>query len=238
MTTLLAQRKYRLAVRLSTGAAKTFGLWWVLAFAFAAIASVAYREIEGDYEEFAYYILFAIPLIMTASSWFHLYKTYPPALANGLTRKEILTAFAIYGVAGVLAASAFVQLGLVVIDFSSTFRGVEYHQGFYGLTLIESLVRPALYLALGAAAAAAMLRVGSRFISALVVACMIAAVLYRSVALSFVINLYDGSFEEDGIIVQTPLDFSLAPFDAALALLFVLTAWALLARAPMRPKPA
>jgi hypothetical protein len=77
----------------------------------------------------------------------------------------------------------------------STFRGTDYQQGFYGTGLLESVVRPAVYFAVGAAAAGAVvIRLGRRWLGALA--------------------------------------------SAVLAVLFALLAWALLARAPMRTRPA
>lgn len=238
MNAVLTQRKYRLAGRLANDTARTFGLWWVLTFVLLAIASEVYRRVAGDYEDFAFYALFLITLPVLAAAWVHLHKSYPLAVPNGLTRKEFLTAYAMFGAATVFAAAVLVQLGQFVIDLSSTFRGTEYDTGFYGLTPLESVVRPALWFAVGAAAAAAKLRVPGRLLGSVVGALMVAAVLYRTVGISVALNLTNGAFEEDGTLIQLPFDFSLAPLDVGLAVLFAVITWALLLRAPMQPKAA
>ena len=230
MTAALAQRKYHLAAHLSTGTAKTFGLWSIAAFAAAAITSALYRAATGEYEEFAYYVLFSVPLVMTALGWMHLHKRYPSALANGLTRKEFLTAFAMYGAASILAAAALTQLGRVVIDLFGTFRGTEYHQGFYGIAPVESLVRAALYFALGTAVAAARFRLSNRSLATLAAMLMVGAVGYREGGISFVMKLTGPA--------QVDMTTALTWTDAALVVLFTLASWALLARAPLPPRDA
>lgn len=227
MNAVLAQRKYRLAANLATGTAKTFGLGAVALFAAALIASMIYREATGNDEEFAYLAIMAVPLIMTVLAWANLYKAYPRALANGVTRKEALGAFAIYAAATVLTAAALTRLGILVIDL----RDAAHETGFYGLTPLESLVRPALYFALGAAAAAAMLRFGKHWAGAVVAALMVGSVVFRPVVVSFVLNQIDGP-------ATTTVERIYTPLDTAMTVVFALIAWALLARAPMRPKPA
>ena len=235
MTTVLTQRKYRVAAQLATKTARTVGLAAVAAFALLLAASAVYRSVTGQYEEYAYYALMAVPLVMIGLAWVQVFRTYPRALANGVTRKETLTALALFGAAAVLAAALATQLGLVVIGFFSTFEGVEHHRGFYGLTLTESIVRPAVYFACGATAAAAMLRFGNRAVGAVVAGLAIGLVLYRQPVVQFVYTEYA---KAAGTSSTAELGSMLLPVDLALAVLFTITAWLLLLRAPLRNKRA
>jgi hypothetical protein len=235
MNAVLAQRKYRVAAQLATKTARTVGLAAVAVFALLLGASAVYRSVTGQYEEFAYYALMAVPLVMIGLAWVQISRTYPLALANGVTRKETLTALALFGAVTVLAAAAATQLGVVVIGFFSTFEGVEYDQGFYGLTLTESIVRPAVYFACGATAAAAMLRFGKRTVGSLVAGLAFGLVLYRQPVVEFVHTEYA---KAAGTSSTTELGSMLLPVDLALTVLFTITAWLLLLRAPIRNKKA
>jgi hypothetical protein len=236
MTHVLAQRKYRLAGRLATYTAKTLGLGTVLAFAVAAIASVVYRETTGSYEEYAFYVLLLLPIVMVAAAWTHVQRTYPTALANGVTRTEFLSALAIYGLVIVAATVAFTHLGSLVISLGSTFRGVEYHQGFYGMGLWTSIVRPVLYLAVGAAAGALTHRFANRRIGFALGALLVAVVAYRQSWLWATIVRVTP--EETMVVLGVEDIEGFATVDAVLAALLILLTWVLLARAPMRPKEA
>lgn len=242
MNAVLTQRKYHLAARLANDTARTFGLYAVLAFAALLVTSLIWRETTGKYEDFAHWVLIAVPLIITVVAWVHLSKSYPLAIAGGLTRREFLAAYAMFGLATVLVTAALTQLGVVVIDLFDTFRGVEHHVGFYGETAFESVVRPALYFACGAAATAVKLRFPSVWLSASLSALIVAAVIYRQVgyyAVMKAVGMENGS--ADGSVFEYPLvDLSVIhPYlDAVLVVPLALIAWILLARAPMRPKPA
>lgn len=240
MNAVLTQRKYRLAARLATDTARTFGLYTVLAFGVLLAASAIWRQATGEYQEFAHWVLVAVPLISVVIAWAHLAKSYPLAVAAGLTRKEFLAAYALFGLATVLATAVLTQIGLAVLDLVDTFRGVEHHIGYYGQTPLESVVRPALFFACGAAAAAAKLRFDRTWISAPLAAVVIAGVVYRSVAYFALMNLVGmENSSTDGTVFEYPnVDLSaVTPYlDAVLAAVFALIAWALLARAPMRPK--
>lgn len=235
MTTLLAQPKYRVAAQLATKTARTVGLAAVALFALLLAASAVYRSVTGQYEEFAYYAFMAVPLVMIGLAWVQVFRTFPLALANGVTRKETLTALALFSAAAVLGAAAATQLGVLVIGFLSTFEGVEYHQGFYGLAMTESIVRPAVYFACGATAAAAMLRFGNRAVGALIAGLAIGLVLYRQPVVQFVYTEYA---KAAGTSATAELGSMLLPVDLALAVLFTITAWLLLLRAPLRNKQA
>jgi hypothetical protein len=239
MNAVLAQRKYRLAGRLATDTAMTFGLWSVVTFVVLLLASLGYREISGQYAQYADWVLVAIPAVMTVTGWIHLQKSYPLALSNGLTRKEFLAAYALFGAATILVAAALTQIGIVVVDQLAAFRGAEHHMGFYGMAPLESVARPALYFALGTAAGAAMLRFGKRWLVAFAAALTVAAVVYRLAGVAFVRVAIQRATEADtDSLASISLERLLVPVDTALAIVFALLAWVLLAKAPMRPKPA
>lgn len=237
MTALLTQRKYRLAARLATDTARTFGLWLTAAFVILLVGSLVYRAVSGEYAQVAQWAILAIPLVMAGAAWFHLVKGQPRAIANGLTRKEFITAFALYGAVTVATAALLTHLGIAVIGLFATYKGAEHGFSFYGTGWLDSFARPALWFAIGAAAGAAMLRFGTGLLGAFLAGLIAAAGLYRSVAISLVVNA-DG---ESGTLVEVPVAMnstSMAWVDLALTAAFALLALALLARAPMRPKPA
>jgi hypothetical protein len=239
VTAVLSRRKYRLAARLATDTARTFGLWLTAAFIALAAISLLLHWTVGETDEYAYYALFAIAMAMLAAGWVHLYKGYPLAIAHGLTRKEFLAGFAIYGLLTVLAAAALTQLGRLLLDLSPTtdVNGT----GFYGLYPLDSLARPLLWSTVGAAAGAAMLRFRGRWTGALVAALFVGAVVYRPIGISLGVELARATPFGEGTLVSVPVSMSLehlALIDLGLTVPFALIAWALLARAPMRPKPA
>lgn len=242
METALAQRKYHLAARLANDTARTFGLYTVATFAALLLSSEIWRVISGEHEPFAELPLFAVPLIVTVVAWVHLSKSYPLAIAGGLTRKEFLAAYALFGLATILVTAVLTQLGLVVVDLFAGFRGAERDLGFYGLAPLESVVRPALYFACGAAAAAMKLRFPSPWIGVPLSTLVVVSVIYRQVAYYAAmkaVGMENGS--ADGSVFEYPLvDLSaIHPYlDLALAALLALITWALLTRAPMRPKRA
>ncbi|MFG3341397.1 hypothetical protein [Glycomyces sp. NPDC048151] len=241
MTHVLAQRKYRFAAVLAIATARTFGLALVAAFIVLAVASAAIRAVQGGDSEMAYGVIQAIPVAMIAIGWLRLARAYPAAITNGMTRKEFLTGFALFGAATVLATAALTQLAVLALDLSP-FQAEGVHVGFYGLTPLESAVIPILYFAVGTATGAVMLRFANRWVGAAVCAVLVSAVFYRQLAYYAAMNLFGlQSGGEDGTVFQYPMVdlYALLPYlDLVVALAFALFAWALLARAPMRPKQA
>jgi hypothetical protein len=236
---VLTRRKYRLAVRLAHDTARTFGLWLTAGFVVLAAVSLILHWTVGETDEYAYFALQAVAMAMLAAGWVHLYKGYPLAIANGLTRKEFLAGFALYGLVTVLAAAALTQFGRLVLELSPT--TATHHTGFYGLYPLDSLARPLLWFTVGAAAGAAMLRFRSRWTGAVVAALFVAAVLYRLIGISLGVELAQSTPFGEGTLVAVPVSMTLehlAMIDLGLAVPFALIAWALLARAPMRPRPA
>lgn len=238
MNTALPQRKYRLVVRLAADAAMTFGLWSVVAFIVLFIASLIWREITGEYAQFASWVIYTIPLITAILAWIHLSKSYPLAVANGFTRREFLAAYALFGLATVLASALLTQLGLAAIDLFSTFRGTGHHEGFYGMGLLESVIRPALYFASGAAGAAVTLRLGKRRLGAVVSALTLSAVIYRELGFMALAAAANELPMKDGYNITFSIGDYLGTVDAVFTVALALLVWALLARAPMRPKSA
>jgi hypothetical protein len=239
VTTVLAHRKYRLAARLAIDTARTFGLWLTAGFVVLAAVSLILHWTVGETDEYAYYALFAVAIAMLAAGWVHLYKGYPLAIANGLTRKEFLAGFALYGLATVLAAAALTQLGRLILELSPT--TATRHTGFYGLYPLDSLARPLLWFTVGAAAGAAMLRFRSRWTGAFLSALFVAAVFYRPIGISLGVELAQSTPFGEGTLVSVPVSMTLehlALIDLGLTVPFALVTWGLLARAPMRPKPA
>jgi hypothetical protein len=236
VTAVLARRKYRLAARLAHDTARTFGLWLTAGFIALAAASLILHWTVGETDEYAYFVLQAVAMAMLAAGWVHLVKGYPLAIANGLTRKEFLAGFALYGFLTVLTAAALTQLGRLLLELSPT-TGTR----FYGLYPLDSLARSLLWFTVGAAAGAAMLRFRSRWTGAFVAALFVSAVLYRPIGISLGVELARETPFGEGALVSVPVSTTLehlALIDIGLTVPFALIAWALLAGAPMRPKPA
>lgn len=249
MTTVLAQRKYRLAGRLALEVLAGYGLWTVIAFAVLAAGSAVLRAATGGgEEEVSLFVFTVLPLLMAAFGWVYLDRTYPAAIANGMTRREFNTAYALFGGALVLAAAVFTQVAMLVlrlthgaswVDLLTRLDSGDY---VYGLALGESIVRPALYFACGAAVGAFRYRFNNGSIGAVFGALALATVLFRGLAYYAGIKLLGmENASVDGAVFAYPnadVD-ALTPYlDTVLAVLFVLLAWTLLARAPMLPKKA
>ncbi|GAA2262443.1 hypothetical protein GCM10009853_014460 [Glycomyces scopariae] len=233
MTATLARRPLRLAAAFSARAAKTWGLWTLIAFAAAAAGSALLRAATGGGGELATFVLMSVPLMAAGLGWSHTQQLYPRMVAVGVTRREFLGASALHGAAAVLATAAFTQLGLLYIDLTAA----PDEAVFYGGTVAESFARPALYLACGAAAGAVMARFTSRTAGAVAAAFVFAAVIFREVAVWGALGLAGEVPQKDGVMLSLPIEgFSLVPVDAAGAVLFAALAWALLRRAPMRPR--
>lgn len=242
MTDVLAQRKYRLAVRLSTDTAKTYGIALAAAFLALAIGSAVVRANYGGGMKLSNYLLqIAIPIAMIAIAWMHLSRSYPAAIAGGMTRKEFLSGFALFGAATILAMAVFTQLAVQVAYLIMRLGEADHFVGFYGLSLVESVARPALYFAVGAASAAVMHRIASKTVGAVVSGLMVGAVLYRWEGFWLILTAlgrtggYAGGMDR-GTVTLRMTDMAL--FDTALAAVFVLVAAAVLVRAPMRAKQA
>ena len=230
MDTTLTQRKYRLAARLGADAAKTYGLAWAAVFTALLVVSVIVRQAAGEYVDYAIFAVIGIPVVVAIVGWSNMYRSYPRALVNGVTRKELLAAFAMQGVVMVLAATALTRLGLLAIGAFSNFRGAEYDPGFYGVGMADSAARAVLWFACGAVAGVVMLRIPNRRLGVLVSVLILAVVYVRRDWLW--INALP-------VIGGDDLDMSdVALIDAAFAVPFILATWILAARAPIPPKRA
>ncbi|GAA1681563.1 hypothetical protein GCM10009830_30890 [Glycomyces endophyticus] len=229
--TALATRPFQLAVRFSARAARTWGLWTVIAFAAAAAASALLRAATGGGLEFAVFVLMSVPLMAAGLGWSHTQQRYPRTVAAGVTRGQFLGASALYGAVVVLASAAFIRLGLLYVDLASTGAAV------YGESVAESFARPALYLACGAAAGAVMTRFQSRTAGAVAAAFVFAVVVFREVVVWGALTAAGELPQKEGVMISLPIEgVSLVPVDAVGAVLFAVLAWALLRGAPMRPK--
>jgi len=230
MNATLTQRKYRLVAGLATDGAKTYGIAWAAAFIALLVVSAIIRQVVGEYRDYAVFAVVAIPLVTGILGWSGMYRSYPRALTNGVTRKEFLAAFAMFGVALVLASAALSQLGLRVINLFSTFRGAEYDTGFYGVGLPDSMARAVLWFACGALIGAVMHRVPTRRLGLLVSALILAVAYFRRDWLwTNAVPLIYGD-----VVDMTEI----AAIDAVFAIPFLLAAWVLAMRAPLPPKRA
>jgi hypothetical protein len=239
MNTALAHRKYHLAARLAYDTARTLGLWLAAAFvALAVISAIFDATTEGQTEELATYALLAVPLAMFLAGWTHLSKGYPLAIVHGLTRKEFLAGFALYGLLTVVTAAALTQAGRLILEQLPT---ADSEIGFYGRGPFDSLARAALWFTVGAVAGAAKARFAGRRLAVLPGALIVALVVYRPVAISIGRSLAQDTPFGDGTLVEVPVQMSmndLALIDLAIAVPLALFVWALLARAPMHAKRA
>ncbi|MDN3239206.1 hypothetical protein [Glycomyces tritici] len=239
MNAVLAQRKYHLAARLANDTARTLGLWLTAAFVVLVVTSaILDAATEGQTEELATYVLLALPIAMFLAGWLHLSKGYPLAIVHGFTRKEFLAGFALYGLATVVTAAALTQAGRLILEHLPT---ADSEIGFYGRGPLDSLARSALWFTVGAAAGAAKLRFPGRRLGVLASALLVAAVVYRPVAISLMRNLAQDTPFGDGTLVEVPVEMTmnhLALIDLAFTVPLALLTWALLARAPMHPKSA
>jgi hypothetical protein len=240
MTTLLAQRKYHLAARLTKATAKTFGLAFVALFLIVAVVEEIVTVVNGFAQETSWVLLsWGIPVTMVAIAWTHLSRSFPAAITNGMTRKETLNGFALFGAVTVLVSAVFTHAAVVLLDFGP-FTETVYPVDFYGLSLLESVVRPALYFGVGAAAAAMMHRVPSRALGAVLGGLLVVATVYRVQVIGpvlYALGPQSSSFSEMPDRSEIVLRMStFAWIDVALAAILVLLTVTLLAKAPMRPK--
>lgn len=242
MTHVLARRKYQLAARLSWNTAKTFGIAFLAVFLTVAVGEEILTALNGVNREYPFAVLFwGIPTAMVAIAWMHLARSYPAAITNGMTRKEFLTGFALFGAATVLASAVLTHAAVLLLDFGP-FVEAAYPVGFYGLSLLESVARPVLYFAVGAAAAAMMHRVPSRPLGAVLSGLMVVAVAYRDQVIGPVLRELGLASSSSGVMPdrsEVVLRTSVfAWLDVGIAVVLVLLTVALLRRASMRPKQA
>ncbi|MCD0446718.1 hypothetical protein LO763_24165 [Glycomyces sp. A-F 0318] len=227
MSTPLAQRKYRFAMQLSSEVGMTFGLWILMSLAVVHAVTAAARALTPFEGDFSHYLFPVLPLILAAVGWVHLYRSFPLAVTAGMTRKEFLTAYAVFGAIVVAGGFAFMQLFVILQDLLvPAGAGIDA----YGADPLESLTRSAVYFAAGAAAGALMARFGGRGLSGLLAGLVFGAVLLRQVPLELARSEYFGG----SAVLELPSEEALlAPLDAVLAALLALVVWAALAKAPI-----
>lgn len=234
MTTLLAQRKYRLGLQWAAEVGKTYGLWILIAFTVLQLVHLGLRlstQFEGD---FNVYILTYLPFALTAIGWVYLIKAFPLAITAGMTRKEFFTAFAVFGGIVIAGGVAFMQLVKLLYNlFASEGSG---GLDLVGATLLETLIRLAVYFTAGAAAGAVMARFSARPLGAALAGVLVSVLIFRPIPFQLLFS----EFAQGGVFeVEFPGSEELyAPFDAVLSVVFVLVVWLALARAPMHPKKA
>ncbi|MCC3764414.1 hypothetical protein K3N28_15210 [Glycomyces sp. TRM65418] len=232
MTTVLAHRKYRLALRWAAEVGKTFGLWTLIAFAVLHLVQLGLRlstSFEGD---MSFYLLRYLPFVLTAVGLVYLLKAFPLAIAAGLTRKEFFAAFAVFSGIAIAGGVAVMQLVKLVhnLFYSADGGGLD----LYGATLLETLIRMAVYFTAGAAAGALLARFDRRASGGILAGAAVSVLIFRTIPFQLLL----AEFPEDvAFAVEYPgSEELLAPFDAVLTVLFVLVVWLTLARAPLPHK--
>ncbi|MDA1359850.1 hypothetical protein O1R50_09465 [Glycomyces luteolus] len=234
MNTLLAQRKYRLAIRLSTDTAKTFGLWAAAAYALLQAVQGVFRVLTGFDADYGNYLVGFLPLLLLAISWVNFVKAYPSAIGAGMTRREFGTAYALFSALLIAAGFAFTQLIVIVAELTDS----SAYDGFYGAAPIDALTRAAVYVTAGAAAGAIIVRFDRDLVKGTLAGVLIAMLLLRQIPLQIAASEAP-SGDGDLVFFEFPADgVPLAPLDAVLTVAFVLIAWLALARAPMPDKKA
>ncbi|WP_030156696.1 hypothetical protein [Glycomyces sp. NRRL B-16210] len=233
MNATLAGRRYRLGMRLSAEVATTFGLWFLMSLAAVHAVMIGLRALTPFDGDFSFYLFPALPLILTAVCWVHLLRAFPAGIAGGMTRKELLTAFAVFG--ALVTAGGFALSQLIVLLQDLLVPGDLGDVDAYGLAPIESLTRSAVFVAAGLAAGALMSRFGAQRLGGALAGVVVAVLLLRQIPLELAKAGYAG--ERTIVFLEYPSNPDLlAPLDAILALLLALVAWAALARAPMPHK--
>lgn len=234
MNATLAGRRYRLGLRLSSEVATTFGLWFLIAFAAVHAVAMALRALTPFEGDFSVYLFPFLPPLLIAVVWVHLLRAFPQSIAGGMTRKEILAAFAVFGAFTIAGGFVLTQL-FAVMGHLFVPGGTAALAVYYGLDPIEALARSAVYVTAGGAAGALMARCGAQRLGPVLAGLVIAVLLLRQVPLELA---RAASYGDDVLVFwefpSTP--YLLAPLDAILACLFALVAWAALARAPMPHK--
>jgi hypothetical protein len=229
MNAVLTHRKYRIGLRWAAEVGRTHGLWALIAFAALMILQLGLRlavSFEGDLSVF---VLRYLPFVLTAVAWVYLVKNFPAAITTGMTRKEFLAAYALFGAIVIIGGVALTQLVKVVHNLVA----VEGAGGLdlYGVVLLETLIRMAVYFTAGSAAGAVMARFPARGVGAALAGVVIAALIFRPIPFQLLFTEFAA-----GKVFEVEFPGSeelLAPFDAVLTLVFVLVTWLALVRAPM-----
>lgn len=114
MTTALSRRRYRLGLRLFTGAIAWTRYWILIGTVLSIAATAVVAAVRPDFEfstwRFMVSVLQWFPAV-TAGIW--LYALLPVYISRGLTRREITVAFIVFGVLASAAAGLFAVLGFL-----------------------------------------------------------------------------------------------------------------------------
>ncbi len=234
MNTVLSQRKYLVGSRWAAEVGRTYGLWILVAFAVLHLVQLGLRLSMPLEQDFSIYILRFLPFVLTAIGWVYLLRSFPLAISAGMTRKEFFAAFAVFGaivIAGGLAFTLLVRLvyNLFLADGTD---GLD----LYGMVLLETLIRLAVYFTAGTAAGAIMVRFKARLLGAALVGLLVSVMIFRQLPLQLLLS----EFSSGGTLtIEFPgSEELLAPIDAVLTMVFVLVTWLALARAPLPHKKA
>ncbi|MCH7230047.1 hypothetical protein L0U85_04115 [Glycomyces sp. L485] len=224
MESTLRNRRYRVAARLSAELASTFGLWTTAALAALLLAEWVVDLASAEPKAYANLVFTVLPFVVAAVGWVYLYRSFPAAVISGITRRELLISYALFGAVVVVGSALLVQAGVFVQD-----RITGTASLFYGRNWTESLIRPLVYFAAGAAAGAVSLRFGLGRLTGL----LFAVLLLRQIPIA--LSSSDGAT----VLLSYPSpEVMLAPLDVALAAVFLALTWAVLRRAPMSLKKA
>jgi hypothetical protein len=235
MHPVLSQRKYQVGLRWAAEVGRTFGLWILIAFAALQAVQIGLRlatPFDGDFGLYFYWIT---PLFLTAVAWVYLSKSFTSAISTGMTRKEFTGAFAVFAVIVIAGGIAFTQL--IAFAYNLAHADGTDDLDVYGFSLVESLTNAAVYFSAGAAAGALLVRFGRRALGGLLAGLLISVLLLRQVPLELAQSGFFGD-NERAVLEFSPGSDLHAPIDAALTCLFMLIAWAALARAPLPHKRA
>lgn len=234
MTTLLAQRKYRLGLQWAAEVGKTYGLWILIAFTVLQLVQLGLRlaiSFDGEYSD---YVLRYLPLVLTGIGWVYLVRDFPLAITTGMTRKEFFAAYAVFGAVVIAGSVAFAELVRLSHNLFATEGTGSLDLG--GIALLETLIRSAVYFTAGAAAGAVMARFNAKPLGAALAGVLIAMLILRAIPFQLLLTEFAA-----GVVLEVEFPGSeelYAPFDAVLSVVFVLVVWLALARAPMHPKKA
>jgi hypothetical protein len=234
MTHILAQRKFHLGLRWAADAGKSFGLWAVIVWAALQLVQFGFRlavDFEGD---FSLYLLRFGPLVLTAVAWVHLVKTFPLAIATGMTRREYFAAYSVFS--AVVVAGGVAYMAIVKVGYNLTGAEATGSLDLGGAALLETGIRAAVYFAAGSAAGAVMARSSSRNLGAVLAGVLIGVLLFRSIPFQLLISEF-----AEGVLFEVEFPGSeelLAPLDAVLTVVYVLIVWLALARASMPHRKA
>lgn len=234
MTTILAQRKYRLGLRWSAEVGKTYGLWVLTAFAVLQLVQLGLRLSTSFEGENSVYLLRYLPLVLTAIGWVYLIRDFPLAIITGMTRKEFFAAYAVFGAVVIAGSVALMELARISHNLFAAEGTGDLDLG--GIVLLETLIRSAVYFTAGAAAGAVMARFNAKQLGAALAGVLIAMLLLRAIPYQLLLTEFAAGVAFE---VEFPGSEELfAPFDAVLTAVYVLVVWLALARAPMHHKKA